>query len=329
MKKLTLLLVLTLVLSAGLVGCGSQEQTNDQPGDSAGETVSQVIIATGGTAGTYYPLGGGIANIISENTDTEASAQTTGASVENMRLIAKDEVDLAFTQTDIADYALHGTEMFEAPVENLKAIASLYPETIQIVLPGDTDITTVADLKGKRVSVGAPGSGVEANAKQVLEIYGLTFEDLQAEHLSFGDSATKIQDGQLDAAFVTAGAPTSAITELSATKGVKILPLEQDKIDALIAKYPYYALDVIPSGTYSGQDAEVNTVAVKAMLVVRSTLAEEQVYNMTKALFENLDKLVTINKKAEAISLDTALDGVSLELHPGAAKYFEEQGLKK
>lgn len=328
MKKLSLLLVLTLILTAGLVGCGSQENS-EQPSEATGETVSQVIIATGGTAGTYYPLGGGIANIISENTDTDASAQTTGASVENMRLIAKDEVDLAFTQTDIADYALNGTEMFEAPVENLKAIASLYPETIQIVLPADTEITTVADLKGKRVSVGAPGSGVEANAKQVLEIYGLTFEDLNAEHLSFGDSATKIQDGQLDAAFVTAGAPTSAITELSATKGVKILSLEKDKIDELIAKYPYYALDVIPAGVYSGQEEEVNTVAVKAMLVVRSTLAEEQVYNMTKALFENLDKLVTINKKAEAISLDTALEGVSLELHPGAAKYFEEQGIKK
>lgn len=314
MKKLTLLLIIAMVFSVGLVGCGQNQS---------------LIIATGGTSGTYYPLGGGIAQIIENNTDMKAQAQTTGASVENMRYIASEEVDLAFTQTDIADYAVKGVEMFDKPVANLRAIATLYPETIQIVLPADSAIATVADLKGKRVSVGAPGSGTELNAKQILEVYGLTFEDLDAQHLSFGDSSQSIQDGQLDAAFVTAGAPTAAVSELSATKGVKILSLEQDKIDQLIAQYPFYTLDVVPTGTYAGQDQEVTTVAVKAMLVARDGLSEEQVYNITKALFENLDKLVSINAKAELIKLDTALQGVSLELHPGAAKYFEEQGISK
>ncbi len=314
MKKLTLLLIIAMVFSVGLVGCGQNQS---------------LIIATGGTSGTYYPLGGGIAQIIENNTDMKAQAQTTGASVENMRYIASEEVDLAFTQTDIADYAVKGVEMFDKPVANLRAIATLYPETIQIVLPGDSAIATVADLKGKRVSVGAPGSGTELNAKQILEVYGLTFEDLDAQHLSFGDSSQSIQDGQLDAAFVTAGAPTAAVSELSATKGVKILSLEQDKIDQLISQYPFYTLDVVPAGTYAGQDQEVTTVAVKAMLVARDGLSEEQVYNITKALFENLDKLVSINAKAELIKLDTALQGVSLEVHPGAAKYFEEQGISK
>ena len=314
MKKLTLLLIIAMVFSIGLVGCGQSNQS--------------LIIATGGTSGTYYPLGGGIAQIIENNTDMKAQAQTTGASVENMRYIASEEVDLAFTQTDIADYAVNGVEMFDKPVANLKAIATLYPETIQIVLPGDSEITSVADLKGKRVSVGAPGSGTELNAKQILEVYGLTFDDLSAQHLSFGDSSQSIQDGQLDAAFVTAGAPTAAVTELSATKGVKILSLDQAKIDDLVQKYPYYALDVVKAGTYAGQDQDITTVAVKAMLVVRDGLSEDQVYNITKSLFENLDKLVAINAKAQAISLETALQGVSLELHPGAAKYFEEQGIK-
>ncbi|GBF12166.1 TAXI family TRAP transporter solute-binding subunit [Tepidibacillus infernus] len=316
MKKFAFLLAITMLLSIALVGCGDQGGSN------------QLIIATGGTSGTYYPLGGGIAQIIKDNTDMDATAQTTGASAENMRLIASEEVDLAFTQTDIADYAVKGTEMFDKPVENLQAIASLYNETVQIVLPADSDIKSVADLKGRRVSVGDAGSGVEANAKQILEIYGLTFDDLQAERLSFGDSSQKIQDGQLDAAFITAGAPTSAVSELSATKGVKILNLNDDKIQGLIAKYPYYTEEVIPAGTYSGQNEDVKTVAVKAMLVARSGLSEDQVYNITKALFENLGGLVAINKKAEQISLETATQGISLPLHPGAAKYFEEKGIK-
>jgi len=315
MKKGLIFLVIAVLVSLSLVGCGSQS--------------NQLIIATGGTAGTYYPLGGGIAQIIKDNTKMDANAQTTGASVENMRLLSDEQVDLAFTQTDIAEYASKGTEMFQGkPVKNLKAISSMYNETVQIVTTEDSGINSVADLKGKRVSVGAPGSGVEANAKQVLEIYGFKFDDLKAEHLNFGDSTQKIQDGQLDAAFLTAGAPTSAVTELSATTKLKVLSLEPDKISGLTTKYPFYVEEIIPAKTY-GDNAEIKTVAVKAMLVVRSSLTEDQVYNITKAIYEHLDKLVAINKKAESMKLDTALEGVSLELHPGAAKYFKEKGILK
>lgn len=287
-----------------------------------------LIIATGGTSGTYYPLGGGIAQIITDNTDVSATAQSTGASVENMRLLQSKEVDLAFTQTDIADYASNGLLMFESKsVDNLQGIATLYYETIQIVLPAKSDINSVADLKGKRVSVGAPGSGTEANAKQILEVYGLTFDDLKAEHLSFGDSSQKIQDGNLDAAFVTAGAPTSAVTQLSATRGVKLLSLDGEKINVLVKKFPFYVGQTIPSDTYAGVD-EVSTVAVKAMLTVRAGLSEDIVYDITKSLFENTVKLATINAKAKNISLETALEGMSLDIHPGALKFYQEKGLK-
>lgn len=325
MKKLlsfTMLLVLVLVAAA----CGTKESG----GESTGGTTlpSQLVIATGGTSGTYYPLGGGIAKIITDNTEVTATAQTTGGSVENMRLLGNKEVELAFVQNDIADYASKGTFMFEgSKVDNLQGLATLYNETVHIVLPADSSISSVADLAGKKVSVGAPGSGVEANALQVLEVYGLTFDDLKAEHLSFGDSVSKIQDGNLDAAFVTAGAPTSAVTELSATKGVKLISLEADKIDALIAKYPYYVKEVIPADTYPGTP-ETTSVAVKAMLAVSKDLPEDFVYEVTKALFENTNHLVAINQRAESITKENAVQGLNLEIHPGALKFYKENGLK-
>jgi len=320
--KKYLFLFLAVVLVFTLAACSSSTNTSSDP--------EQLIVATGGTGGTYFPLGGGIAQIITDNTDVSASAQSTGASVENMRLLSNSEVDLAFTQTDIADYARTGTQkMFEATgkIENLTGIATLYHETIQIVLPANSSINSVEELVGKRVSVGDAGSGTEANARQILEAYGLTFDDLKVEYLGFGDSSAKIQDGNLDAAFVTAGAPTSAVTELSATKGVKLLSIGDDVIEKLVNKYPYYAKQTIPAGTYSGV-GEVTTVAVKAMLVVRKELSEDLVYEITKAIFENTDKLVAINKKAESITLETALEGMSLDLHPGALKFYKEKGLK-
>lgn len=334
MKKF-LLMALAVIMVLSLAACSGakegEQATPEQPqeqGQPQEQTPEQLIIATGGSAGTYYPLGGGMAQIITDNTNVSATAQVTGASVENMRLIQNGDVDLALTQTDIADYAVNGTLMFEnSKVENLQGIATLYFETVQIVIPAGSNIQSVEDLKGKRVSVGAPGSGAEANASQILEIHGLTFDDLKAEHLSFGDSTQKIQDGNLDAAFVTAGAPTAAVTELSATRGVKLLPIAQDKIDALIAKYPYYAQETIPAGTYKDQE-EIKTVSVKAMLVVRKELPEDLVYNITKSIYENTDKLVAINAKAKSITLETALDGLSLEIHPGALKFYQEKGLK-
>lgn len=330
MKRLTILAIgLILILSLAACSSNSAEQpAQTEPAQTEPAQLEQLIIATGGSSGTYYPLGGGIAQIITDNTNVSATAQVTGASVENMRLLSNTEVDLAFTQTDIADYANNGKLMFDgSKVDNLTGIATLYNETIQIVVPENSDINSVADLAGKRISIGAPGSGTEANAQQILEVYGLTFDDIKAEHLSFGDSTDKIQDGNLDAAFVTAGAPTSAVTQLSVTKGVKIISLDDDKIAQLIQKYPFYVEETIPADTYSNV-GEVKTVAVKAMLVVRKDLSEEIVYDITKSIFENTDKLFAINAKASSITLENATNGLSLEIHPGALKYYKEMGVK-
>ncbi|CAM3282621.1 TAXI family TRAP transporter solute-binding subunit [Brevibacillus invocatus] len=333
LKKRSLLLSLTLLLTVSLVtacGGGGNAGGGNTGGGSAGGSndPSQLVIATGGTGGTYYPLGGGMADHITKNAGVTATAQSTGASAENVRLLRDKQADIAFIQNDIAEYAVNGTAMFEqdGKIDAFQALGALYDETIQIVVSADSNINSVADLKGKRVSVGAPGSGTEMNAQQILEAYGLKFEDTQLQRLSFADSAKAIQDGQLDAAFQTAGTPTAAITELAATKGVKIIPIDADKIDAIIAKYPFYVKTVIPGNTYQTVPDEIATVSVKSMLVIRTDLSEDLVYKVTKAIFENTDKLG--HAKAKEIKLENALAGVSVPVHPGAKKYFDEKGVK-
>ncbi|MDR9503891.1 TAXI family TRAP transporter solute-binding subunit [Brevibacillus agri] len=315
MKKRSVLFSLILLLSmAWMTACGGGSQ--------------QLVIATGGTGGTYYPLGGGMADHITKNAGVTATAQATGASAENIRLLRDKKADIAFTQNDIAEYAAAGTNMFQqdGKIDSFQALGALYDETIQIVVSADSNIKSVADLKGKRVSVGAPGSGTEINAQQILEAYGLTFDDTQLQRLSFADSAKAIQDGKLDAAFQTAGTPTAAITELAATTGVKIIPIDNDKIDAIIAKYPYYVKTTVPANTYQTVPEEVTTVSVKSMLLIRSDLDEDLVYKVTKAIFDNTDKLG--HAKAKEIKLDSVLSGVSIPIHPGAKKYFDEKSVK-
>ncbi|WP_010097726.1 TAXI family TRAP transporter solute-binding subunit [Ornithinibacillus scapharcae] len=310
-KKLFLTSAILLVLSLALAACGGGKQ---------------LTMLTGGTGGTYYPLGGELATIISDNTEMEVSASASNASADNIADLAADEADIAFTQTDVMANAVEGINSFKEPVDNVLAIGSLYPETIQIVTSVDSGITSVEDLAGKKVSVGAPGSGTYVNAQQILEAHGLDIEaDIQAQNLDFDESTGGIQDGNIDAAFITAGTPTGSVEGLSATTDITIVPIAQDKIDALIAEFPYYAADTITAGTYTGIDEDVTTVAVLAMLAVTDSLSEDDVYEMTKAIYENTGDIS--HAKGKLISKEKALDGIGIDLHPGAEKYFKEQGL--
>jgi len=323
------LLMLSMVLAA--CGGGKNESEGEKGGESnagkgGAEKPEFISIVTGGTGGTYFPLGGSFAKIISDETGIKANAETSGASAENMNTLKDGNAEIAFTQTDIASYAINGKLMFEgAAVDNVSAIGTLYPETIQIVTTAKSGIKSVEDLKGKKVSVGAPGSGTAANAEQILEIHGLTLDDIKKQDLSFDESTSGIQDGTIDAAFVTAGTPTGAVEGLSATEDVVIVPITQEKIDALIEKYPYYIKEEIPAGTYKLADA-VTSVAVQAMLVVANSLDDETVYEITKAIFENTDQVT--HAKAKLIKAENALNGVGIEVHPGAQKYFDEKGIK-
>ena len=281
---------------------------------------------TGGTGGTYYPLGGAIAKIISDETGIKTDALSSNASADNIIAVNNGEAEIAFTQTDVAAYAIDGVNNFEGKkVEGIQALGSLYPETVQIVTTDKSGIKTVNDLKGKKVSVGAPGSGTYVSAEQILEVYGLNMNDIRAQHLDFGESVGGIQDGNIDAAFITAGTPTGAVEQLTATAKVNVLPIDGEEAKKLIDKYPFYGVNTIKQGTY-GLANDVNTVAVLAMLVVKKDLPEDAVYNITKAIYENVDKIS--HAKAKEISLKKALDGVGFDLHPGAKKYYEEKGLE-
>jgi hypothetical protein len=331
----SVLLIVILILSLGLTACSPKVET---PPAAGGETPPApaekvyISIATGGTAGTYYPLGGAIAKIFNENVEgVTANAQSTGASVENVGLVSKAEAEIAFVQNDVTFYAFNGTEIFadKEKLTNIRGMAMLYPEVVQIIATKASGIKSVADLKGKKVAVGAPGSGAEANARQILEAHGLTYEDLgKADFLSFSEAADQLKNKQIDAAFLTAGIPTSAISEVAQTSDVIIVPIDPAKIAELIAKYPFYTEVIIPAASYKGQDTEITTAAVMAMLIVNQDMDETLAYNLTKAMFENRQVIIDTHQRGNDIKLETALAGMPIDLHPGAQKYYDEMGIK-
>ena len=327
-KKFNLVLGVALAGSVFLAGCGDDSaDSGETGGESAGsENPEFLSILTGGTTGTYYPLGGAMATIIGDETGINTTAEVSQASAANMTALADGAGDdtgvIAFVQTDTAFYASEGSNMFDGEViDTVSAIGALYPETIQLVTIEGSGITSFEDLAGKSVSVGAPGSGTYINAEQLLEIHGMTMDDIDAQNLDFGESQESLQSGQIDAAFITAGTPTAAVESLNATADVLIVPVAQDKADELIEKYPYYAHDTVPEGVY-GLTEDVPTVSVLAMLVVQNKLSEDLVYDITKAIYENTDQIQ--HAKAEFIQAETALDGIGIDIHPGAQRYFDE-----
>ena len=282
-------------------------------------------IGTGGTAGTYYPIGGAIAEVLNkEIPGMSASAQSTGASVANINMLGDGEIDLATVQNDIAYYAAHGTEMFkDKKVDGLQGIASLYPETCQFVTLKSSGIKSLAELKGKRVAVGAVGSGVEANVRQILAAYGVTYSDIDAQYLSFAEGASALKDGNVDVAVLTAGYPTASVQDIASQNPVRLLPVEEKIADKLIAEYPFYTKTVIPAGTYAGFNEDIPSVSVMAMLVAGSTVNADLGYSITKAIFGNLDRLQAAHAVGKQITKDTAKAGMSLPMNAGAERYFD------
>jgi hypothetical protein len=341
-KKNFLILAMLLVLALFLAACGGGDTDDggadtddggtetddgaaDDNGEAEGETPDFLTLLTGGTSGTYYPLGGEMASNITNETGIQTDALSSNASADNIVDLQSGEADLALVQTDTMSQAVEGVGVFEDdPVDNVLGIGSLYPETVQIVTTEDSGIESIEDLEGMTVSVGAPGSGTFFNAEQLLEVHGLTLDDIDAQNLDFGESTGGIQDGNIDAAIITGGTPTGAVEELTATVDVKILPVEQDKIEELIEMYPFYAEDTVESGTY-GIEEDVTTVAVMAMIVTGDHLSEDAVYDITAAIYENAETMA--HSRAEDITIESALEGVGIDLHPGAARYFEEQGV--
>ena len=293
------------------------------------EAKTFLSIATGGVAGVYYPLGGGLAQVITQHVaDVEVTAETSNASAANINLIAGHEVTMALVQNDVAFRAVNGQKPFQEPVKNLRMIASLYPEHVQCISVKNSGIKTLGDIKGKRVSVGAPGSGTTDSVNTILSVADIQYADIKADFLDFANTAERIQDGQLDAGFVLAGFPTAAVMALAAQREIDLVAFDDALLDKLIQSYPFFVKDVIPAGTYSGVNHDTQTPAVIAVLVCDAELSEQLVYDITKAIFENLSELAPVHDKAKLVALEKALDGAAITVHPGAAKYYTEKGLK-
>ena len=311
MKKIVSLLLAVMMMATVLAGCG---------GGSKGGTLT---FTTGGESGTYYAFGSVLAGQISDQTGTTVNAIVGAGSKGNIENMDAGDAQLGFVQSDVMAYAYEGTSLFEQKIESFSTVAALYMEQVQIITL-DPAIKTVADLAGKNVSVGENGSGVYFNAIDVLTAYDLTLDDINPTYQSFGDSADALQDGQIDAAFIVAGAPTTAVTSLAATRDVYVVELDDAHIEKLIAASPYYSKNVISKDAY-GLDADATTVAVGAVIIARDDCTEDDIYNVCAGIFESIDTL-SHDKKNE-LNLEFAASVTAVPYHPGAAKYFAEKGL--
>lgn len=288
----------------------------------------QLSVATGGTGGVYYPIGGGIAEIINNHIEGySAVAEVTGASVENMGLISRGDSDIGIALADTVYQAYTGTGAFEGrQLGDTRALAAVYPNAVQIVALGGSGITSLADLKGKRVSVGAPGSGTEVSAETILAANGITYDDIDEQRLNFNETADALRDGDIDAGFWSVGPPTSSILNLAATGDVVLIPLSQAEIDAAVAVEPTFAPYTLAAGLYEADAAATPTISTPNALVVSSEMDEELAYQVTKAIFENVEELRAIHPAANDTTVEFTMAATPVPLHPGALRYFEEIG---
>jgi len=311
-KMLSVVLVMALMLT--LAACGG--------------SASKMTMGTGGTAGTYYAFGGVLGQYIKNHAGIDVTVVSTDGSKANIESIDSGDYQLGTVQSDVMAYAWAGTRSFEdsGKIDTFRVVAGLYAESVQLITM-DESIHTVADLKGKSVSIGAPGSGVYFNAMDVLAAAGLSEADIKPQYQSFADSTDALKDGKIDAAFIVAGAPTAAITELCTTNNAYLVPIDGDVADKLMADSPFYTAYTIPAGTYAGQDEDVVTVTVKATLIVSASASEDDVYKLTKAIFDNADAIAAENGKGAELSVENATSGMTAPFHAGAAKYFAEKGV--
>jgi TRAP transporter TAXI family solute receptor len=288
----------------------------------------QLSIATGGTGGVYYPMGGGLAEIINKHVEGySATAEVTGASVENMGLIATGDADFAIALADTVYQAYTGTGKFEGQqIAATRAIGSLYANMVQIVTLADSGITSIDDLKGKRVSVGAPGSGTEVNAQTILAANGIAFEDFDAQRLNFNETADALKNGDIDAGFWSVGAPTSSILNLATTDAISVIALTEDQVAKARAAEAVMAPLSLPGGIYQGVPDAVTTIGIPNVLVVSADMDDDTVYAVTKAMFENIAELQAVHPAANETTVEFTMIATPVPLHPGAIRYYEEIG---
>lgn len=288
----------------------------------------QLSIATGGTGGVYFPMGGGLAEVINNHVEGySATAEVTGASVENMGLIATGDADIAIGLADTVAQAYSGTGRFEGQqLSMVRGLASLYANMIHIVALEGSGITTLDDLRGKRVSIGAPGSGTEVNTAAILEANGITYDDINEQRLNFNETADALANGDIDAGFWSVGAPTSSILNLATTQDIVIIELTEAQLAAAKAADDTFAMTTLPAGTYNGVDEDITVLGIPNVLTVSSEMPDDLAYEITSAMFENVAEMQAVHPAANQTTVDFTLSATPVPLHPGAIRYFEEIG---
>lgn len=310
-----------LLIAAALMGSSAQASAADR----------FISIATGGTAGIYFPLGGALAKLWTDRIpDLQATAEVTGASVENTRLVVSEDAFAAIGTGNVIYEAYHGSGRFEARgAQPILAIGALYPNAIQIATLADTGIQGLGDLKGKRVSVGAPGSGTEAMNRDVFKALGMDYDAFaKTARLSYAETTSALKDGNLDAGSLSVGLGASALVDLASTRDMRLVCMTDAEIDAVTEAFPFYSAFKIPGGTYTGVEADCPTIQVANHLFVKADADPDLVYQMTKILFENQPKLAQTSAAAAVVSPEYAMASTAVPLHPGALRYYEEIGIE-
>jgi TRAP transporter TAXI family solute receptor len=303
-----------LLLTMSLVGSALAQQ--------------QLSIATGGTGGVYYPVGGGLAEIINTHVDGySATAEVTGASVENMGLIAMGDADLALALADTVEQAFAGTGRFEGQqLSMVRGLASVYANMVHIVTLKDSGITTLAGLRGKRVSIGAPASGTEINAAAILGANGITYDDIDEQRLNFNETADALANGDIDAGFWSVGAPTSSILNLATTQDIVLISLTEEELAAAMEAEGTFAKTTLPGGSYNGVDMDVLVLGIPNVLTVSSEMSDDLAYAITSKMFENIADLQAVHPSTNETTVAFTLAATPVPLHPGAIRYYEEVG---
>lgn len=328
-RKRSVIIVAAVVLALAVVFAG--------PACAADKKF--ITIATGGTAGAYYPLGGLMAQILTDRVpEVLVTVQTSGGSVANCNLLRDRQVESAISQNNVTNSAYEGKDQFVGkPAKNLRFIASLFREIVQVVARADSGIKTLKDIKGKRLIPGDRGSGTEVDTLNILAVMGLTYKDFAGvDWVPYTGMVQRLQDKQMDVSFTTAGWPTSAITELAMTTDVVVVPIDEELRNKLTKMYSFYTKAIIPKGTYKGMTQDVPTITTTAQWLVDEQFPEDLVYKLTKALWEKgkdglsgADVMGKVYARGKDVQLKTALDGMGVPLHPGAARYYKEIGLIK
>jgi len=327
MKKVSYVLIIVLILSL-VIGC-SNTATEAPVVDEDAVADQFVTILTGGSSGPYFALGGALSNLINQNLDyANSSVESTGASAVNATKIGNNDAELAFAMNNVVSFAYEGIESFKDKSEftNLRGITALYPNYVQVITTKDTGLTEIEDLKGKRVGVGAPGSGTEVDARNILATHDITYEDLEEDYLPYSESVEQLKNGTIDAAFLTSGLPNSTIMDLATTHDVQIITIRPEMVEKLKERVSFYSSEIIPAGTYDNEE-DIYTAAVKTILITNESLDEQVAYDITKLLYENLETMRGTHSAANHIDIEKFDEGMPIPIHPGAKRYYKEQNI--